>query len=192
MQPWDGSTLLSPDELKDLIPDLAVKAERDEWERENILSAREWAMRSRTPLSLIVSDEFVRKLHRKMFDHTWRWAGVYRRSEKNIGIPFYQIRERLEVLYGDVRYWLAHATYAGDEIAVRVHHELTRIHPFPNGNGRHARLLADVLLIRLGRPTASWGSANLTTMGRCREEYLASLRAADRGDVQPLRQFLRS
>src|SRR4051812_16596856 len=139
----DGNTPLSPEELADLIPNLATKQDLNEWERENILLAREWAMRDRTSAPEMASDEYVRKLHRKMFSETWKWAGRYRTTEKNIGVPFPEIREPLMALFGDVRYWLEHRAYPTDEIAVRFHHRLVVIHPFPNGNGRHARLLAD-------------------------------------------------
>jgi len=132
----DGNTPLSPEELAELIPNLATKEELNEWERQNILSARLWALRDRSTASDIVEDEYVRKLHKKMFDQTWKWAGRYRKTDKNIGVPFPEIPERLATLFGDVRYWIDHATYSLDEIAVRYHHRLVLIHPFPNGNGR--------------------------------------------------------
>src|SRR5947208_8667050 len=119
MTPTGGNTPLSPEELADLIPSLATKEELNEWERENILRAREWAIGDRTSPIEVASDGYVRKLHLKMFDQTWRWAGQYRRTEKNIGIPFYQIREQLAALLGDVRYWIEHGTFPLDEIALR-------------------------------------------------------------------------
>src|SRR5579864_1983912 len=138
MTPTEPNTPLSPEELADLIPSLATKEELNEWERENILRAREWAISDRTSPTDMASDEYVRKLHLRMFDQTWKWAGQYRRTEKNIGIAVYQIREQLAALLGDVRYWIEHRTYPPDEIAVRFHYRLVAIHPFPNGNGRHA------------------------------------------------------
>jgi Fic-DOC domain mobile mystery protein B len=98
------------------------------------------------------SDDYLRKLHAKMFDQTWKWAGDYRRSEKNLGVPVHEIRERLVALFADARYWIENNTYSPDEIAVRFHHRLVLIHPFPNGNGRRARLIADVVAMKLGRP----------------------------------------
>ena len=130
----EGNTPLSPDELADLIPSLAAKEELNEWERENILHAREWAVGNRIGADEMVSEEYVRKLHGKMFDQTWKWAGRYRQTEKNLGVPFREIR---------------------------FHHSLVFIHAFPNGNGRHARLVADVLAIKLGRPAFTWGSTDL-------------------------------
>jgi Fic-DOC domain mobile mystery protein B len=188
----DGNTPLSPEELVDLIPNLATKEELNEWERENILHAREWAVGDRTAAVNLASDDYVRRLHTKMFDQTWKWAGEYRLSEKNIGVPFSEIRERLMTLFGDVRYWIQNSTYSPDETAVRFHHRLVFIHPFPNGNGRHARLVADVLVMRLGRPSLTWGSANLVEVGEVRTKYLDTIRAADNGDIQPLLGFARS
>jgi Fic-DOC domain mobile mystery protein B len=188
----DGNTPLSPEKLADLIPNLATKEELNEWERENILRGREWAVGDRTSPTDMVSDEYVRKLHKKMFDETWKWAGDYRHTEKNIGVSVHEIRERLMALFGDTRYWIENGTYLPDEIAVRFHHRLVFIHPFPNGNGRHARLIADIIAMKLGRSAFTWGSANLVKEGEARTTYLEAIRAADDGDIQPLLNFARS
>jgi Fic-DOC domain mobile mystery protein B len=188
----DGNTPLSPEELADLIPNLATKEELNEWERENILRGREWAVGDRTSPSDMVSNEYVRKLHRKMFDETWKWAGDYRHTEKNIGVSVHEIRGRLMALFGDTRYWIENGTYLTDEIAIRFHHRLVFIHSFPNGNGRHARLIVDIIAMKLGRPAFTWGSANLVKEGEARTTYLEAIRAADEGDIQPLLNFARS
>ena len=188
----DGNTPISPDELADLIPSLATKEELNEWERENLLLARDWAIADRTGAVDIASDKYVRKLHGKMFDQTWKWAGKYRGTEKNIGVPFQGIRERLMALFGDVRYWIENSTYSLDELSVRFHHRLVLIHPFPNGNGRHARLIADVLARKLSRPEFTWGSANLVKEAEARTKYLEAVTTADDGDIQPLLKFARS
>ena len=188
----NGNTPLSTEELADLIPSLATKEELNEWERENILQAREWATRDRTSPNDMVSDKYIRILHQKMFDQTWKWAGQYRRTEKNIGVPFHEIPERLGVLVGDVRYWIVHSTFSSDEIAVRFHYRLVSIHPFPNGNGRHARLISDILAMKLGRPPFTWGSTDLIRQGEARAKYLGTIRAADNGDIRSLLEFARS
>jgi Fic-DOC domain mobile mystery protein B len=188
----DGNTPLSPEELAELIPNLATKGELNEWERENILAAWEWAARDRTSALEVVSDSYIRKLHGKMFDQTWKWAGQYRSTEKNLGIEFHRIREQLSVLFGDVRYWMENGTHPADEIAVRFHHRLVSIHPFPNGNGRHARLIADVLAMKLGKHPFTWGAKNLVREGEARTAYLNALRAADNGEMGPLLAFVRS
>lgn len=189
----DGKTPLSPDEQDDLIPNLATREELNEWERQNILEAYRWALNEkqvhrRDPLT----EPYVRALHHRMFDQTWKWAGHYRMSEKNIGIAFYQIQNALAALLGDARYWLEHATYASDEIAVRFHHRMVLIHPFANGNGRHARLMADVLALRQGRPVFTWGGAELADAGEIRRIYIRALRTADRNEIGPLLKFARS
>ena len=191
-KPSGGNTPLSPEELADLIPSLAAKEELNEWERDNILLARRWAMADRASPHTIVSDQYVRRLHREMFSQTWKWAGQYRRTEKNLGIPFHQIHERLAALFGDVRDWMENGIYPADETAIRFHHRLVAIHPFPNGNGRHGRLIADVLVKQLGRPVFSWGAAELVHQGEFRLWYLDALKAADLGDIRPLLEFARS
>jgi Fic-DOC domain mobile mystery protein B len=188
----DGNTPLSQEELADLIPSLATKEDLNEWERENILYAREWATKDRASAVDVVSDSYIRKLHEKMFDQTWKWAGQYRNTEKNIGVPFHEIREQLGGLVGDVRYWIENQTYSADEIAIRFHHRLVQIHPFPNGNGRHARLIADLLVMKLGQPSFTWGARDLVKAGEARAKYLEAIRAADDGDIKLLLIFARS
>ncbi|WP_213807094.1 mobile mystery protein B [Granulicella sp. dw_53] len=189
----DGNTALSPEEQDDLIPDLTTKEELNEWERQNILEAYGWALNLR---NLNRQDPFaeayIRELHLRMFDQTWKWAGTYRITEKNIGIPHYQIREALAALLGDAHYWVEHQTFEPDELAIRFHHRLVSIHPFANGNGRHARLMADVVVKRLNRPIFTWGRADIVRVGDFRRVYIDALRAADKNDIQPLLSFSRS
>jgi Fic-DOC domain mobile mystery protein B len=189
----DGNTPLSPEEQDQLIPDLTTKEDLNEWERQNILEAYGWGfdprnLRRQDPLA----EAYVRELHRRMFDQTWKWAGIYRTTEKNIGIPHYQIRDALAALLGDVCYWLEHRTFEPDELAVRFHHRLVWIHPFANGNGRHARLMADVVVQREGRPAFTWGGADVVRPGNFRSNYIAALRAADASDIRPILKFARS
>jgi Fic-DOC domain mobile mystery protein B len=187
----DGATLLTPDEQADLIPDLTTQSELNEWERQNILDAVDWSsrnLRRRDPLK----EAYVRDLHSHMFDQTWSWAGTYRTTEKNIGVAPYQIREELPKLLGDARYWIESNAYPIDEIGTRLHHKLVLIHPFPNGNGRHSRLLTDVVLTRLGTTPFTWGSDDLNATGNVRERYIDALRTADAGNITPLLSFVRS
>jgi Fic-DOC domain mobile mystery protein B len=190
--PNDGNTPLSSDELADLIPNLATQEELNEFERENILQARAWVMAAHTTARRIVSEEYVRRLHSRMFGQTWKWAGQHRKTERNLGVPAHEIPEKLAVLFGDVRYWIDHDTHPPDEIAVRFHHRLVAIHPFPNRNGRHARLIAEALVMKLGRPVLTWGNADLGTQGDARTRYLEALRTADEHDYQLLLAFARS
>jgi Fic-DOC domain mobile mystery protein B len=188
-----NNTPLSPDEQADLIPNLATKEELNQFERANILVAYDWALaprnlRRQDPLT----EPYLRDLHRRMFDQTWKWAGLYRTTEKNIGMPLFQIRESLGVLLGDARYWLEHKTFPADEMAVRFHHRLVSIHPFANGNGRHARLMADVLVRMQDRPVFTWGGANIVAQGDFRRRYIDALQAADKNNIEPLLAFARS
>lgn len=186
-----GATPLDPDEARGLIPGhIRTQAELNQWEQANVLEGSTWALRSRGRDFL--SEGFVRELHRRMFGNTWRWAGTFRTTGKNIGVDSLQIGVKLRDLLNDANYWLEHRTYAVDEIAARFHHRLVAIHPFSNGNGRHARLMTDVLLKRQGAAAFTWGGANLESVGDARDRYLAALRAADAGDYAQLLAFVRS
>jgi len=188
----EGQTPLDPDESIGLIPaHLTTQAELNDWEQENILRAAQWLKRARSPD--VLSERFCRTLHQQMFDQTWRWAGSFRRSDKNIGCDWTQIATRLHDLFSDTRWWIDNATFSCDEIAARFHHRLVSIHPFPNGNGRHARAMTDALQRSLGLAAFTWGGAgNLVAANDARSRYLAALRAADRGDYGLLLAFVRS
>lgn len=185
-----GATPLDADELASLIPGhLITQGELNEWEQLNIAQGDTWARKQRKE---ILDEGFLRRLHQQMFGETWRWAGTFRKSDKNIGVDWLQISVELRNLLDDVRYQVANASLPPDEIAVRFHHRLVAIHPFPNGNGRHARLMADLLVARLGQPRFTWGSASLVDANETRQRYIAALQAADAHDNGPLLAFARS
>ena len=128
-----------------------------------------------------------------MFGDVWGWAGSFRTSQKNIGIDPWQIATELGQLLGDLNAWIKYDTYPPDEIAARFHHRLAQIHPFPNGNGRHARLMTDLLLEQiLNQPRFTWGRENLADTGETRNKYIAALQAADQSDFTLLFQFVRT
>ena len=189
-RPDDAATPLTPEEMRDLIPaHIAYRRELNEAEQENIVLAQAWALsRRRDPLS----EKFVKDLHRRMLGDVWRWAGKFRTSARNIGIDYWQIPVALRQLLDDAKAWIEYGTYAPDEIAVRFHHRLVQIHPFPNGNGRHSRLMADLLAIELGRDRFSWGRDSLRGAGAVRARYVEALRAADDHDIGPLLAFARA
>jgi len=187
----DDATPLTPDEQRDLIPShISNRAELNEAEQENIIRGQDWALRRRKPD--LLSEKFVTTLHKQMLGDVWRWAGAYRRSERNLGVPFFEIPMQLRQLLGDVKAWVEMKSYPPDEIAVRFHHRLVFIHPFANGNGRHARLMADLLIMQLGEERFSWGLASLREAGETRTQYISALKAADQHDYAPLIVFARS
>lgn len=184
-----GATPLDADELASLIPGhITTQGELNEWEQLNIVQGENWARNQRKEL---LTEVFVRQLHKQMFGETWKWAGEFRKSDKNIGVDWLTIAVELKKLLDDADYQVEHVSYPLDEIAVRFHHRLVAIHPFPNGNGRHARLMADLLVQRLGRPRFTWGSRSLIDTSHTRQLYIAALQAADASDIAPLLTFAR-
>lgn len=187
-----GQTPLTEEEKLQLRPSLSTRAQLNEVERLNIHAARLWAMRKpvlrRTDL---LTDTFARELHRRMFNRVWKWAGKYRTTERNLGWDWPRIPEGMRVLLNDAQYWVDHGTYPLPEIAVRLHHRMVVIHPWPNGNGRHARLLADILLAARGDDALTWG-ADLPEPGQARRNYITALQAADQNDFAPLLAFAKS
>ena len=188
-----GATPIDPDEAAGLVPvHITTQADLNAWEQSNILSGNRWA--SRQKKQDLLDEGFVRNLHHQMFNKTWKWAGTFRQSNKNIGVDWSQVSVKLSELLQNTRYQIEHQVFSEDEVAVRFHHQLVLIHAFANGNGRHARLLADLLIMRLGRPRLTWGSVSEshTPSGVVRQKYLAALREADQGQIDGLIEFARS
>ncbi len=186
----DGGTELTEEGREGLIPSyITLRRELNEAEQANILEAEEWAFARKRDL---LEEKFLNNLHKRMYGNVWRWAGRYRTSGKNIGIDAYRIPTDLRQLLDDCRYWIENGTYEPDEIAVRFHHRIVSIHCYPHGNGRHARLAADLLLRSMGHERFSWGEKNLVDVGETRGRYIAALQAADKHDIGPLLEFVRS
>lgn len=187
-----GQTPLDADELAQIIPKhIATQGQLNEWEQSNIVEALKWLKRGRHPK--VLTEGFCRELHKRMFGRTWKWAGSFRQSDKNIGCDWRQVPMRLRQLLDNAQLWINDKVFPLDEIAVRFHHELVRVHAFPNGNGRHARLMTDILLREAGGTPFSWGGgANLVADGDSRASYLDALRTADAGDITKLTTFVRS
>jgi Fic-DOC domain mobile mystery protein B len=188
-----GATPLNQDEIDGLIPShMTMQGQLDEWEAANILKAEGWVFSSAWRGNFLTLD-FVRLLHKKMFDETWRWAGTFRSSNKNIGNTDYPlITTALTNLLDDVTFQVVNQSFSMDEIAYRFHHRLVSIHPFSNGNGRHARLMTDLLLMQAGESRFSWGREQLGLAGPVRKQYISALKAADRHDYDELSRFVRS
>jgi Fic-DOC domain mobile mystery protein B len=184
-----GATPIDPSEAVGLIPaHLTLQRELNEYEEANILEATEWAFARRRGDPL--TERFIHTVHARMFSHTWKWAGKARRSDKNIGVHWFEIPMHLKQMLGDVRVQIDKKAYVPAEIAARYHHRLVSIHLFPNGNGRHARLMADLLLTELAGQRFEWGRESLAAASEIRARYIAALKAADAGDCRPLLAFL--
>jgi Fic-DOC domain mobile mystery protein B len=190
----EGNTPLDEEEKQGLIPSwVTFRHELNEIEQENIAQAVVWVSRQvRKPNIDILNEQFIRSLHRRMLGDVWKWAGTFRASEKNIGVAPYQIAPDIRNLLDDAKAWLSYETYSPDESIARFHHRLVEIHPFPNGNGRHARLMADLLARRLGVAPFTWGGKDLATTSELRTRYIDALRLADRGLYDSLIEFMRS
>jgi len=188
----EGTTPIDPDEAEGLLlTHITTRGELDRWEQDNIAEAMLWL--EKTKPKNILNEDFVRNLHRRMFGNVWQWAGQFRKSDKNIGGPWWRVSTDLKNLCEDARFWTDLRKEPPDEIAVRYHHRLVSIHPFPNGNGRHARLMTDLLLENiLDHPRFTWGSTDLFKAGGPRERYIAALHAADELNYQLLLEFVRS
>src|ERR1700676_139859 len=193
----DGNTPIRQEDAEQLIPRISTMGELNEYEALNILEARQWAfsnkiMRSTNPLV----EFYVRTLHSKMFDQVWKWAGTYRTNELNIGCNPAEIVQRIPQLLANTQYWLDNKTFSIDECLIRFHYQLvSKIHPFANGNGRHARMMTDVIAVKYGQKEFTWGAdQNLIAEGNARAGYLAALRAMDldENDVKQLLRFARS
>ena len=184
----DNSTPLTAEEKDGLkLKWITLHSELNEAEARNIAQAQIWLMSNKS--KDIFSDTFLRELHKKMFGDVWKWAGAYRTSERNIGVSPYQIPIKLMQLFDDVKFWIENKTYSNREIAVRLHHKLVQIHPFPNGNGRVSRLMADLVLEKLEGTKLYWGNTNLVNVSEVRSSYIAALRKADDGDYADLMGF---
>lgn len=187
----DGNaTPLSPVERDGLIPThITLRSELNELEQKNVAEADRWAFSRKRK---VLDEVFLQSLHRRMFNRVWRWAGIYRQTERNLGVASHLIQPELRRAMDDIRYWLEHKSFPSDEIAIRLHHRLVVVHPFPNGNGRWSRLAADLLVVQQGGLRFTWGGADLQSKGDMRAVYIDVLKKADQHDLAPLVRFARS
>lgn len=190
-----GATPLNLNEIEGLIPTyISTQSELNAVEHDNILQGEKWAFSRKR--KNVLTEKFLRELHKQMFGHVWKWAGTYRSSNKSIGVEWFNITGEIKKLLDDVQYWITHETYPMDEIAARFHHRLVWIHPFPNGNGRWARAMTNVLLFTLGFAPFTWGSRQSTETldqhGDSRARYIRSLKLADARNFSELLAFVRT
>ena len=189
-----GQTPLDESEKRDLIPGIVTREDLDAFEQENILDARKWVMQKSTLARAdVFSEKFMLTLHKRMYGHVWKWAGAFRKTNKNIGVEYYQIPMELHQLLRDVNYWLKNNTYPLKDIAVIFHHRLVKIHLFANGNGRHARMCADIIIAKYGGEKLTWGgNPDFSKPDKIRKRYINALREADVGNYEPLLEFVES
>jgi len=190
-----GATPLDPNDMEGLIPDyITTQEELNILEQRNVTAGIDWTECQKNPDVLSVT--FNYELHKQMFDQVWKWAGTPRTTDKNIGIHWKQIPIQLNNLFENTQYWIKNQTYKWNELAVRFHHGLVSIHVFPNGNGRHARLMTDMLLKSNNQKPFTWGEkmylSPIDVEGRARNIYISSLRKADQNNFLDLIQFVKS
>jgi len=190
----NGQTPLDEEEKEGLlIPTIANRAELDEFEQQNIEEAMQWVLTRSLNANQILTERFVKNLHKRMYGNVWSWAGHFRKTDKNIGINKWHISSALKTLLDDTLYWIEHETFTPDEIAVRFKHRIVSIHCFPNGNGRHSRLMADIIVNKIYKlPVFSWGADNLVKKSDARANYLNAIKTADKDNYEPLISFARS
>jgi Fic-DOC domain mobile mystery protein B len=190
----DGQTPLSEEEKEGLlIPSITTREELDEFEQLNIEKAIQWTFGKKLKAEQLFTEKFIKDLHRRMYGEVWKWAGNFRTTEKNIGIKSYQIAIELKMLLDDAVFWKENNTYQPEELAIRFKHRLVSIHCFANGNGRHSRLIADLIMEKLyNRKFFSWGSANLVKATEARSNYIFAVKKADKHDIHPLMVFSKS
>jgi Fic-DOC domain mobile mystery protein B len=187
----DSQTPLDEEEKDGLkIKSISTQGELDEFEQLNIEKAIEWTIHTSLKPERILTEKFIKDLHKKMYGDVWKWAGEFRKTDKNIGISWPQIRLELKNLIDDTNYWIENKTYSSQEIAIRFKHRLVAIHCFPNGNGRHSRIMADLIIESIfGKEIFSWHKSNMVKADETRKGYIKALKEADNGDIKPLIKF---
>jgi Fic-DOC domain mobile mystery protein B len=190
----DGQTPLAEEEKEGLkIKSITTHGELDEFEQLNIEKAVEWTIYTKFKPDNILTEKFIKNLHKRMYGDVWKWAGEFRQTEKNIGIPWIQIGIELKNLLDDTKFWIENKTFSPEEISIRFKHRLVSIHCFPNGNGRHSRMMADIIIESIfGKEIFSWHQSNMVKANEIRKAYIDALKKADHGNIQPLIKFAKS
>jgi len=189
-----GQTPIDEEEKEGLrIETISTKGELDEFEQLNIEEALQWIFGKKFKPKQVFTEKFICNLHKRMYGNVWDWAGEFRKTNKNIGVDKHLIPMQLKMLCDDALFWVENGTYPPEEIAIRFKHRIVSIHCFSNGNGRHSRLMADIIIEKLfAEEPFSWGAANLSKANDTRKSYLKAVKAADLNDYQPLLEFSRS
>jgi Fic-DOC domain mobile mystery protein B len=190
----NDQTPLDEDEKEGLlIKSITTRGELDEFEQHNIERALLWLRSKKFTAEKVLSEKFVRELHRRMYAGVWKWAGEFRKTDKNIGVDKHQITVALKQLLDDCLHWMKHHSFPDEEMAIRFKHRMVQIHCFSNGNGRHSRLMADVMMEKIFHlPLFTWGAADLIKQSDPRTVYIKALKKTDGGDYKDLLAFAKS
>lgn len=190
----DTQTPLDDEEKEGLkIKSITTQGELDEFEQLNIEKAVEWTIHTKFKPEKIFTEKFIKDLHKKMYGDVWKWAGNYRKTDKNLGISWTKIGIELKNLLDDTKYWIENKTYSPEEIAIRFKHRIVSIHCFPNGNGRHSRMMADIIMESIfADETFTWHQSNMVKANETRKKYINALKEADHGNVTPLIEFAKN
>jgi hypothetical protein len=107
-----------------LIPThFAIRSELNAMDQAGNAEGDRWAFSRKRD---VLDEDFLRRLHRRMFGDIWTWAGEFRETDKNIDdVPARRVPAALRQLLGDVRAQPEQKAYPPDEIAVRFHNRLT-------------------------------------------------------------------
>ena len=190
----DCQTPLEEDEKEGLlIKSITTHGELDEHEQLNIEKAIEWTLQAKFKTEHILTEEFIKKLHKKMLDEVWAWAGEFRKSGRNIGVDWIKIGTELKYLLDDTKFWIKNKTYSPDETSIRFKHRLVNIHCFPNGNGRHSRIMADIIIESIfEKEVFTWNNSHMAKPDETRKKYISAIREGDQGNIEPLIEFARN
>ena len=194
LQSIEGQTPLDENEKEGLkIKSITTQGELDEFEQLNIQEAVEWTIRTNLNVERILTEKFIKDLHKKMYGNVWKWAGEFRKSDKNIGISWPQIGIELKKLLDDTEYWIDNNTFSAEEVSIKFKHRIVAIHCFPNGNGRHSRIMADIIMeFIFGKEIFSWHKSNMVKPNDIRKQYITALKKADNGNIEPLIKFAKN
>ncbi|MEZ4687836.1 MAG: mobile mystery protein B [Bacteroidia bacterium] len=190
----DGQTPINEDEKDGLkIKSITTQSELDEFEQLNIEKAVEWTIHASLKPEKILTEKFIKDLHKRMYGDVWKWAGEFRRSDKNLGVPWSSIGIELKKLLDDAKFWIHDKKMPAEEIAIRFKHRIVSIHCFPNGNGRHSRMMADIIIESVfNQKIFTWHQSNMVKPNDTRKKYIDALKKADNGDIEPLIEFAKN
>lgn len=194
MSEWDslpGETPIDVSHLK--VKGVQTRSQLDSVEAANILKvvSKYFGRRRPTERMAPFTLQWVKRLHREMFGDVWKWAGRNRTSEINIGVKWHLIDEKLQQLLDDLACW-GQSEVGVLEQAAMLHHRAVQIHPFYNGNGRWARMLANILLHSRGYSSTGWPNELIGTTSIIRDRYIAAIKAADDGNYDLLTDLHRT